>query len=179
MEILVVVDVQNDFVTGSLGSEEAKSKIPNIVNLIKSKDWDLVLATRDTHQENYLSKREGRVLPIKHCIENTDGWNICPEVAAELSKIPSNKLEYVDKTTFGRIALPLDILKHTGLTAKTVNVTFCGFCTDICVISNVMLVRAGMPEAEIYVVEDCCAGVTPQSHQAALDVMTSCQINIV
>ena len=170
-EILVVVDMQNDFVTGPLGTPEARTILPKVAEKVKNFPGR-VLFTRDTHEENYLESREGRALPVPHCIRGTRGWEICPELET------LRKEEPVDKCTFGSTGLGEVLRAADRYGEKIGKITLVGVCTDICVISNALLLRAFLPEAEIAVDAACCAGVTPESHQTALRAMKACQITI-
>ena len=170
-EILVVVDMQNDFVTGPLGTPEARTILPKVAEKVKNFPGR-VLFTRDTHEENYLESREGKVLPVPHCIRGTRGWEICPELET------LRKEEPVDKCTFGSTGLGEVLRAADQYGEKIGKITLVGVCTDICVISNALLLRAFLPEAEIAVDAACCAGVTPESHQTALRAMKACQIAI-
>ena len=170
-EILVVVDMQNDFVTGPLGTPEARTILPKVAEKVKNFPGR-VLFTRDTHEENYLESREGRALPVPHCIRGTRGWEICPELET------LRKEEPVDKCTFGSTGLGEVLRAADQYGEKIGKITLVGVCTDICVISNALLLRAFLPEAEIAVDAACCAGVTPESHQTALRAMKACQIAI-
>ncbi len=171
MNVLVVVDMQNDFIDGALGTKEAVAIVPAVVKKIKDFDGT-VLYTRDTHQSNYMDTQEGRNLPIPHCIEGTDGWQLQPDVAALVTQEP------IDKPTFGSVALGEELVRMDG-TERIERITLVGLCTDICVISNAMLIKAFLPEVPIQVDETCCAGVTPESHKLALEAMKACQIQIV
>lgn len=172
MKILVVVDMQNDFIDGVLGTPEAVAIVPHV--MVKMMNFDgLVLATRDTHGEDYLETQEGKNLPVAHCIRGTHGWEIKEEIAQLLPSVP------VDKPTFGSEALG-NILKDLHENMEPIeSITLVGLCTDICVISNAMLIKAFLPEVKICVDSSCCAGVTPESHQRALDAMKACQIEII
>ena len=170
-EILVVVDMQNDFVTGPLGTPEARTILPKVAEKVKNFPGR-VLFTRDTHEENYLESREGRALPVPHCIRGTRGWEICPELET------LRKEEPVDKPTFGSTGLGEVLRAADQYGEKIGKITLASVCTDICVISNALLLRAFLPEAEIAVDAACCAGVTPESHQTALRAMKACQITI-
>ena len=170
-EILVVVDMQNDFVTGPLGTPEARIILPKVAEKVKNFPGR-VLFTRDTHEENYLESREGKALPVPHCIRGTRGWEICPELET------LRKEEPVDKPTFGSTGLGEVLRAADQYGEKIGKITLVGVCTDICVISNALLLRAFLPEAEIAVDAACCAGVTPESHQTALRAMKACQITI-
>ena len=169
MRALIVVDVQNDFVTGSLGSEEAVSKIPKISKRIADyvASGDIVVFTKDTHDENYLNTAEGRKLPYPHCIKNTEGWNICKEVYLEDADV-------LEKPTFGYCGWK----KYFDLD-KLDSIELIGFCTDICVISNALILKATFPNIDIFVNESCCAGTTTEQHNNAISVMRSCQIEII
>ena len=170
-QILVVVDMQNDFVTGPLGTPEARTILPKVAEKVKNFPGR-VLFTRDTHEENYLESREGKALPVPHCIRGTWGWEICPELET------LRKEEPVDKCTFGSTGLGEVLRAADQYGEKIGKITLVGVCTDICVISNALLLRAFLPEAEIAVDAACCAGVTPESHQTALRAMKACQIAI-
>ena len=170
-QILVVVDMQNDFVAGPLGTPEARAILPKVAEKVKNFPGR-VLFTRDTHEENYLESREGKALPVPHCIRGTRGWEICPELET------LRKEEPVDKPTFGSTGLGEVLRAADQYGEKIGKITLVGVCTDICVISNALLLRAFLPEAEIAVDAACCAGVTPESHQTALRAMKACQIAI-
>ena len=170
-EILVVVDMQNDFVTGPLGTPEARTILPKVAEKVKNFPGR-VLFTRDTHEENYLESREGKALPVPHCIRGTRGWEICPELET------LRKEEPVDKPTFGSTGLGEVLRAADQYGEKIGKITLVGVCTDICVISNALLLRAFLPDAEIAVDPACCARVTPESHQTALRAMKACQITI-
>lgn len=175
-KILVVVDMQNDFVDGVLGTKEAQDIVPNVVAKIKDFDGDII-ATRDTHHENYMETQEGKNLPVIHCVKGTKGHEINPEVLAALTAKNSDFTAY-DKITFGStdLAKELDnINKADGID----EITFIGVCTGICVISNAIMTKAFLPEVPIKVDSSCCACVTPESHQTALDAMKLCQIEII
>ena len=164
---LIVVDMQVDFITGSLGSDLAKAIVPGVVQKVKSFDGKVIF-TRDTHFENYMDTQEGKNLPVPHCIKGSDGWQICDELKPYVETV-------IDKLTFGSIELPR-ILDTLGEPIEKIEL--CGLCTDICVISNVMLTKAFYPEIPLIVDAKGCAGVTPQSHQTALDAMKMCQVEI-
>ena len=167
MKVLIVVDMQNDFIDGALGTKEAVDIVPKVVKKIKEFDG-LVLATRDTHYENYLSTQEGQKLPVPHCIKDTEGWQICDELQPYVETV-------VDKVTFGSVELP-HLLKDYGESID--EIVLCGLCTDICVISNAMILKAAFPETKIVVDAKCSAGVTVESHNTALDAMRAVQIEI-
>lgn len=167
-KILIVVDMQNDFIDGALGTKEAEMIVPYVKELVKNFDGK-VLFTRDTHFENYMETQEGKNLPVPHCIKGTDGWKIHPE----LEKL--RKTEAIDKVTFGSKDLA-EVLRQEE---NVEEITFVGVCTDICVISNVMVVKAFYPEIPLVVDAKGCAGVTVQSHLNALEAMKMCQVKIV
>ncbi len=171
MKFLIVVDMQNDFIDGALGTNEAVSILPAVKKKIENFDGK-VLFTRDTHEEDYLSTQEGENLPVEHCIKGTDGWQIRPELDA------LRKEEAIDKPSFGSVALSQLLKAYDTYEEKIESITLIGLCTDICVISNAMLIKAFLPETPIFVDAACCAGVTPESHERALDAMKVCQINI-
>ena len=172
MDILVVVDMQNDFISGSLGTEEAKRIVPAAAEKIKS-FHGRVLFTRDTHEGSYLSTQEGKSLPGEHCVRGTQGWQIAPEIEALRKEAP------VDKPSFGSISLA-EILKAQHTYGEHISsITLIGLCTDICVISNAIILKAYLPEVPIIVDAACCAGVTPESHIRALDAMKMCQIDVI
>lgn len=168
MKYLIVVDMQNDFITGSLGSKDAEKIVPFVVRKVKNFDGKVIF-TRDTHFANYLQTQEGRKLPIAHCIKDTDGWQICDELKDYADTV-------VDKVTFGSMDLPR-IIKDFG--ENTEKIELCGLCTDICVISNAMILKAAFPETGIAVDSKCCAGVSKSSHDTALDAMRAVQIEIL
>ena len=167
-KILVVVDMQNDFIDGALGTQEAVSIVPYVKELIKSFDGK-VFFTRDTHFENYMDSQEGKNLPVPHCIKGTHGW----QIRAELDCL--RKTEAIDKLTFGSS----DLVKILSEQDDIESITFVGLCTDICVISNAMVTKAFFPEVPLIVDAKGCAGVTPESHTRALKAMELCQIQIL
>lgn len=170
--ILVVVDMQKDFVDGALGTPEAVAIVPNVVRKIEEFEGT-VFVTYDTHTEDYLQTMEGRNLPVRHCIKGTPGWELDAQVAAALS---GKAYQTVEKPTFGSVDLPELVENAVG--PGTFTVELVGLCTDICVVSNALLLKANFPEMQIFVDADCCAGVTSESHQAALITMKMCQINV-
>ena len=170
---LVVVDMQNDFIDGSLGTAEALSITPAVLDKIRSFPGP-VFATADTHGEDYLQTAEGRRLPIPHCIQGTPGWQFAPEISAALSERGAT---VVEKPSFGSLSLPR--LLEEAADGEDFDVTLVGLCTDICVISNALLLKAHFPEQDIYLDPACCAGVTPAKHEAALETMRSCQIDVI
>ena len=178
MKILIVVDMQKDFVDQALGTAEAQAIVPAVVAKINAykQSGDVVIATRDTHQPNYMETQEGKNLPVIHCVEGTDGWQLNDAVAAAL---PADAV-IVDKPTFGSTAL-IEVMgeyvKQAG--EENVNVELVGLCTDICVVSNALLLKAFYHEMPISLDAACCAGVNPAKHAAAIETMASCQIKIV
>lgn len=169
MDVLVVVDMQNDFIDGALGTKEAQAIVPGVAEKINSFSGE-VFYTMDTHEADYLSTQEGKNLPVEHCIKGSKGW----EIASEIPVI--NKANVLEKPTFGSVSLAT-MLKEKE--AELDSVTLIGLCTDICVISNAMLIKAYMPEVPVFVDASCCAGVTPKSHAQALEAMKMCQIQVL
>jgi len=172
-EFLIVVDIQKDFVNGSLGTPEAEKIVAPAAKRISSFEGD-IFVTYDTHFENYLESAEGKKLPVAHCIKGTDGWELDESIATAL-----NGREYtpVEKLTFGSTLLPSLIEERAA--GEDFKITLLGLCTDICVVSNALILKASFPEKEISVDSACCAGVTPESHDAALTTMRMCQINVI
>ncbi|HAF25829.1 MAG TPA: amidase [Lachnospiraceae bacterium] len=168
---LVVIDMQNDFITGALANTEGQKIVTKIADLIKDFDGDIIV-TRDTHTENYLNTQEGRRLPVPHCIKGTDGWNIVPEIQASLDM--RSDVTYINKPTFGSTELGELVSKRLYT-----DVELAGVCTDICVISNAMMIKACALETNVAVYKDLCAGVTPESHETALKAMAGCQVDII
>ena len=168
MKYLIVVDMQVDFITGSLGSKMAEAIVHNVVKKVKSFDGKVIF-TRDTHYADYMQTQEGKNLPVEHCIKDTDGWQICDELKMYAETT-------IDKVTFGSIDMP-EIIKGYG--DEIEEIELCGLCTDICVISNAMILKAAFPEVKITVDSKCCAGVSEESHNTALNAMKSVQIQIV
>ena len=169
-KLLIVVDMQTDFVTGALGTKEAQAIVPMVAEKIqKAKEAGTdVIFTLDTHEENYLDTQEGKQLPVPHCIKNTEGWMLVPELRPLAGGCMS-----VEKPTFGSTRLA-----HIVGRAGYDEIELIGLCTDICVISNAMILKASVPETPISVDASCCAGVTPESHANALAAMKMCQIAI-
>ena len=167
-EVLVVVDMQKDFIDGALGTKEAEAIVENVADMIRTFDGDVIF-TRDTHEENYLKTQEGRNLPVPHCIRGSEGWNLDKRLEA----LCTSDCKVFDKPTFGSVELA-EYLKSQAPD----KITLVGLCTDICVISNAIMLKAFLTETEIAVVESCCAGVTPESHANALEAMKMCQISI-
>ncbi len=163
---LVIIDMQNDFVTGPLGNPECQAVVPEIIQIIKNSSYDKLIFTRDTHSEDYLETQEGKNLPVEHCIKGTEGWNIVKEIEAA-----AGEHEIVDKISFGSVELAQQLKDYE-------EIDLAGVCTGICVISNALIIKAVNPEAKINVIENATACVTPESKQTALDAMKLCQINI-
>ena len=159
-KILVVVDMQNDFIDGSLGTKEAQAIVDNVVAEIANYDPADIFATRDTHLENYLDTQEGKNLPVVHCVKNTKGWEINEKITKAL-----RNAEIIDKPTFGSKILAEKIAAIAE--KEDIEVTLIGLCTDICVVSNALLMKAYVPEIPVRVIASCCAGVTTESHEAA------------
>ena len=172
-KFLIVVDMQKDFIDGSLGSPEAQAIVPAAAEKIRSFDGK-IFATLDTHGENYLQTAEGRKLPVEHCIKGTPGWEINDEIKSALE---GKDAVYTEKGTFGALELPR--LIEDAAQGEDFEAEFIGLCTDICVVSNVLIVKAAFPEMKISVDSACCAGVTPGKHEAALETMRSCQIDVI
>lgn len=185
-KLLVIVDMQNDFIDGSLGSAEAQAIVPKVVEKVKNIDKSntLILFTKDTHYKDYFDTLEGKMLPVKHCIENTPGWCINKEISSIVDDT-EGYMHYssgtiihsrIYKFTFGSDILREFLLEHEESIEE---IEFCGVCTDICVISNALMARQTLPNTRIVVDASCCAGVTPEKHKAALEVMKSCQIEVI
>ncbi|MBR3948106.1 MAG: cysteine hydrolase [Clostridia bacterium] len=169
MKVLCVIDMQNDFIDGALGTKEAEAILENVkakIDLYRN-NGDTVIFTRDTHTEEYMNTQEGKNLPVPHCIKNTKGWEVSSELITEGSVI-------IDKPTFGSY----ELTEHIATLSDVEAIELIGLCTDICVISNAMLLKAKFTETPISVDSSCCAGVTPESHLNALSAMKICQIEI-
>ena len=169
MKVLVVVDMQKDFIDGALGTPEAVGIVPAVIEKIKKyeNECGVILYTKDTHYSDYLQTGEGKRLPVKHCIKGTEGHKIPDEILRGHGMI-------IEKPTFGSY----DLVNYLAAISFT-EVELIGLCTDICVVSNAMLVKARFPEREVTVDSSCCAGVTPETHEAALTTMRMCQINVI
>lgn len=191
-KILVIVDMQNDFISGVLGTPEAQAIVPKVVDKIKAKNYDLVIMTQDVHYDNnYMNHREGRYLPVPHCINNTWGWTIPGDVVDALFEtIDSRQAICIEKNNFAIEdnvkGLILEFIGGYYQEYFSMNdqgedfeFEFTGLCTDICVVSNAFAIRQAFPEAEITIDASCCAGTTPEAHKAALMTMKSCQMNII
>lgn len=172
-KILIVVDIQNDFVDGALGTPEAVAIVAAAAEKIKNFDGD-IFVTYDTHYDNYMETLEGEKLPVPHCIKGTQGWELNPKIADALN---GKNYKSVEKLTFGSVELPKLVKETIG--DEKAEITLIGLCTDICVVSNALLLKANFLDVEIFVDAACCAGVTPDTHNAALDTMRCCQINII
>lgn len=174
-KFLIVVDMQTDFVCGALGTEEAVKIVPDVAARVEKaiSREEKIIFTRDTHQRDYMETQEGHRLPVPHCIQNSEGWQIIDE----LQKYTVDN-EIVNKPTFGSVKLA-EILREADQKEKIEQITLVGLCTDICVISNALLIKAYLPEVKLVVEASCCAGVSPAGHENALNAMRSCQIEIV
>lgn len=175
MKYLIVVDMQNDFITGSLGTKEAREIVPKVIEKVKNYDGN-ILFTRDTHTEAYLQTQEGKNLPVKHCLFEEEGWRLeagLEDIAGKLGKT----VKFYNKPSFGSVELASDLARENEKEPVT-EIELCGLCTDICVISNALLCKAFLPEVPVYVDASCCAGVTPDSHKNALEAMKMCQVSI-
>ena len=164
--VLVVIDMQKDFVDGSLGTKEAQQIVPSVVKAINDPKYDTVIATLDTHDENYLHSQEGKYLLVVHCIKETDGWQLVKEVKEALD---NHHAKVIEKPTFGSLTL-MELLSKE----QPEDVTLCGLCTDICVLS-----KTALYQKDVYVLVDATAGVTPEKKRSALDAMASCQIQMI
>ncbi|MCI6239669.1 MAG: cysteine hydrolase [Clostridium sp.] len=173
--ILIVVDMQKDFVTGALASAEAQAILPKVKEKIEVYDraGKEIIFTRDTHGEDYMQTNEGKHLPVPHCIKGTDGWQIC----AELTDGITSEYKTVDKPTFGFLGWK-DVLASETADGSDLDIEMVGVCTDICVVSNALILKALYPEATVRVDAGCCAGVTPEAHAAALVTMRACQVDV-
>lgn len=172
-KLLIVVDMQKDFVDGALGTSEAVAIVDNVVKKIENFDGDII-ATYDTHPENYMDTQEGKNLPVPHCIKGTDGWALNAKVQAALNK---KGFTAIEKPTFGSVDLPEYI--KANYNPDEIEIELIGLCTDICVVSNALLMKANFLETKVSVDASCCAGVTVESHNAALLTMKMCQVNVI
>lgn len=170
MKYLIVVDMQVDFVSGALGTREAQAIVDRAAEKIRAFEGRVIF-TRDTHEENYLSTQEGKKLPVPHCIRESEGWQIIPELTDLIRDT------VIDKPTFGSTELAALLISENER-EQIESVELIGLCTDICVISNALLIKAALPEVSVIVDAACCAGVTPESHKNALSAMKMCQIAI-
>lgn len=172
-KLLIVVDMQKDFVDGALGTKEAVAIVDNVVNKIENFDGDIII-TYDTHSENYMETQEGKNLPVPHCIKGSDGWKLDEKVQAAVDK---KEYKAIEKPTFGSTELPKYIKENYN--PADLEIELIGLCTDICVVSNALLMKANFLDASVSVDASCCAGVTVDSHKAALTTMKMCQINVI
>ena len=172
-KVLIAIDLQNDFIDEALGTKEAVDIVEACVQKIRSYQGDFVFATMDTHAENYLETVEGKHLPIVHCVKSTHGWQLNDRIQEALQEVDATIIE---KPTFGSEQLVKEIKKLAE--TEPLEIEIIGLCTDICVVSNALLLKAALYETPIYVDPSCCAGVTPESHQAALTTMKMCQIDL-
>lgn len=172
-DYLIVVDMQKDFIDGSLGTAEARAIVPSVIAYVNSFKGTVIF-TQDTHERNYLQTQEGKNLPVVHCVRGTSGWNLEPVLDAFANR---HGCRIFTKGTFGSLELA-SYLRNKYVDGRVASVTLLGLCTDICVVSNAMLVKSFLPEVPVSVVASCSAGVTPERHKEALDVMSSCQITI-
>lgn len=175
-KILVVVDMQNDFLTGTLANKSAVEIIPNIKKEITEGNYDTIIFTRDTHQKDYLTTQEGKLLPVEHCIIGTQGWNVCDELLNAADNTDAS-ITFINKPTFG---YKYWSSKLTDITSED-EIVFVGTCTDICVVSNALAVKAVFPEVKVSCIADCCAPLmgSEEKQQSALSVMKSCQVNVI
>ena len=184
-KLLICIDCQNDFIDGVLGSEQAVDTVPNIVKKIEEFNNGIIITTQDTHETNYMKTPEGKSLPVTHCIIGSEGWLLNSDIVNSInSRISLEGVSTINikKPTFGSIELANVVNNLVRSTDEDVNIEICGFCTDICVVSNAMLIKTmlyDLNRVNISIINDCCAGVTPEKHNAALEVMKSCQINVI
>lgn len=174
--LLIVVDMQNDFIDGSLGTKQARGVVKNVVNKIKEyeENGEEIVFTKDTHLDNYLLTKEGKYLAVKHCLKDTEGWEICPEI---VDNFDMKKYKIYEKYTFGSSDFAQDLID--GVYLRITDFELVGLCTDMCVISNALMIKTFLTEAEVWVDSSCCAGTTPVKNEQALEVMKSCQIHII
>ena len=170
--LLIVIDMQNDFIDGTLGTKEAEAIVEAVGRKIRSYPAGDIIATMDTHGEDYSETQEGKNLPVKHCVKGTEGWRLHPDIETLLAGV-----KRYEKPTFGSTALAEDLKELSR--REPIELELVGLCTDICVVSNALLFKAVMPEVRISVDASCCAGVTPEKHLAALETMRSCQIHVL
>ena len=178
MKALIVIDMQNDFVTGSLGSEAAQKIVPNVLAKVKEycNNKQMIYLTYDTHRKDYLETEEGKNLPIPHCIEHTDGHKLIKELYDQLNDYSITLSDWFVKPTFGSVDLGEHLHHHSD---NLESIEIIGLCTDICVVSNALLIKAFCPNIPIYVDASCCAGTSKEAHDAAIKTMKSCQIHIL
>lgn len=168
MDVLLVIDLQNDFIDGALGNDGNEKIIKPIENLIEKFDGEIIF-TRDSHDEDYLKSLEGEHLPVKHCIKNSKGWEI---------RIDTKNYKIIDKPSFGSYEL-VEYLKKLNEKEKIKNIYMVGICTDICVLSNAIMIKNALLNTEVTVIEDLCRATSEKNHKIALDAMASCQVNII
>nr|WP_317429234.1 isochorismatase family cysteine hydrolase [uncultured Mitsuokella sp.] len=168
-KVIVVIDMQNDFIDGALGTKEAQAMLPHLVAKLEREKDALLIFTQDTHSKNYMETQEGRNLPVLHCIKPEKGWEIAPSLQPFVKKAAA----VIEKPAFGSLELPKALAK-----LQPDEVELVGLCTDICVISNAMILKTAFPELPVAVDASCCAGVTPTSHDNALQAMKMCQVDI-
>lgn len=176
---LVIVDMQNDFLDGVLGNERCLATVPEVVNLIKEGGYNSLVYTQDTHQDNYLKTQEGRRLPVEHCIEGTDGWKVNDSVMSAIEEYKENQKGCIfnfNKGSFGGLQLITICMNELQ---DYDEIHFCGVCTGICVISNMMIAKAAVPEIRLCLVEKACACVTEESHKTAIEALKTCQVDII
>jgi len=182
LKILVVVDMQKDFIDGALGTAEAAAILPNVITRIENSPPDeLILLTKDTHGEDYLNTPEGKKLPVSHCVKGTEGWDVNPDVleAWRKNKSTAAKDENIfEKPVFGSVAL-VEFITNLHKISPITGIELLGLCTDVCVVSNAIMLKNTLPDVPVAVIENCCAGVTPQSHTEAINTMKMCQVDIV
>lgn len=202
MKVLIVIDMQNDFITGSLANKDAESIVPKIENEInKLESGDLLIFTRDTHDKDYLDTQEGKKLPIEHCIKGTNGWQICKALKKYISKAEDKNyigpdIITIDKYSFASLSNLRNYMRDEMDIVEVVDnylfynfmdfdaeeldeIALVGTCTDICVISNAMILKAAFPETPIKVISEACAGTTPEHHKNAIEAMKMCQIDVI
>ena len=177
-KILILVDVQNDFTSGVLGNAECEAVVPKIAGLMQSDEYDAVYLTMDVHREDYFETQEGKKLPTPHCIIGTVGCEVRDEITDALGSL-NKEYSIFSKSTFGSLRFAEFLKQQYGKKQADLEIDFVGVCTGICVISNVLLVKAALPEVSVRVIEDCCACVTPESHKTAIDAMRMCQVDII
>ncbi|MCL1842491.1 MAG: cysteine hydrolase [Defluviitaleaceae bacterium] len=182
MKVLIIVDMQKDFIDGSLGTKEAVAIVENVVNRVADSEGELILFTQDTHDSGYLSTPEGKKLPVMHCLEGTEGWKINAKILSAWRNNPNTvKASGLQENSFAKpVFASLKLVDYLKARASKIDeIEILGLCTDICVISNAIIIKNTLPHIEISVNEKCCAGVTPQSHKEAINTMKMCQINII
>lgn len=172
-KVLVIVDMQQDFISGSLANPAAEKIVDPICNLIEKEKYDKIILTRDTHDENYLNSPEGKKLPIEHCVEQTSGWCVDDRI---LKALRGKKYTYENKHNFGFTGWSMC---YGSFNNENIEITLCGTVTSICVVSNAIIMKAQFPNATIKVIGDLCADITPENHEAALAVMKACQIEVI